>query len=388
MNSDKKQVDGLLNKPIVQVLIFGATLLAVLLVFIRFVGQLDLSDSRFGFDWQMIWISMINGHIIWGQGISIPPWGLVWLLPLGFLPYATSFAIVMFSLLVVLLLSVPRTKTPSYWIALIGLMVSYPTLRAMLDANVDGFVIGGILLTVYAFTSRKPFLLAFGVLLASIKPQISGLLLIALALETLQTTAPRFYLVTAGLILAVVIPTAIWEWPDWFQSLFVVEAAYGISPTGWLRTVAGVPFLIILPFLVALLIAMLWLAQRSRGLSHYKVGLLVTSAMVLSPYTGGLASLAALTLGVIPLALKKPYIGWPLFLLYNVGYLFLLVYRNDLARYVEFSRQYYTMLLVPTWLVLIWAYCREVAADAVAAEAQIEAVAVSVPLLADTSQQG
>jgi hypothetical protein len=159
--------------------IFAAALIVAAVMFMILGSQLNIGDSRLAYDWKILWHAIKDGHIRWGEGMFSPPWTVIFLLPLGFLPLEVGWGLMMFILLAVLIVSIPP-YTPRWrqWVSVVLLVTAYPVMRDFADSNLEAISIGSVLLLLAAYRHRWPILFTWAVLLATIKPQTTYLLLI------------------------------------------------------------------------------------------------------------------------------------------------------------------------------------------------------------------
>jgi hypothetical protein len=325
----------------------GLMAAAAALLFVWFAMQVPIENTGLAFDWKIIWQAIRGGQVRWGEGMYTPPWAVVFVMPLGFLPMRAGWGLIIFLTASVLVASVPRGRSRSgYWLAVAVLITSFSALRNYADANLEAVLIGGVLLAVAGYRRSSPVLLALGALLATVKPQAALLLLIAVGLHAFRAL-PRRVLVKAGLAaLAVAIPAWVWGGRAWLASLGTLPR--GISLAGMLDGV-GLPAAVILAAQAAVAGVTLALALRAgRTLAPVTMGLLVAGSMLAAPYTNDLTMLAALAVGAIALLVEAPAVGLPLVILYDLPYLFLL----DPALYDRWLQPYWTAVLVVTWAAL------------------------------------
>jgi hypothetical protein len=350
-------------------IVLSTALLLAAAFFVWFAHQVNIEDGRVAFDWKILWMGIENGRIHWENTIWVPPlWSLIFVLPLGFFSLRFSLGLVMFITFVALFLSVPRTTGRlRYGLALFLLLTSFPVMRNFADANIDAFVVLGVLLIIFSYQEDKPILLSLGLLMAAIKPQGIILLYLVLIIYILMTKTFPFILKAGLTTLILALPPTLWGWERWFVML-MTRAPLGISISGTLKG-WGVPNAAIIPIQIIFATATVVLALAgNRKLSRIKAGFLIAGSMLVSPYAGGLLLLAILAIGVIPLFLEKPFLGVILFVLYDLAYLAILPTSKLFETWVS---PYTTLLVLISWTILgVMVYQEEIATRSTEVESE------------------
>lgn len=337
----------------------GIVLLAVLIVlavgFILFFRQIDTSGNSLGID--NIFYSFEGWDIYYevDEGLRNPPWSVLVLIPLGQVSSKTAWGIIAYFTVIATVLSVPTAKDRRFYLLSVFVVVlSFPSVRNIADANLEGVLIAGALLTVYGFKSQRPLVLTLGLLWITVKPQACFVLLPILAWYTLMTWPPRKWLLTAGVVLAFVVPTMLWRGREW---LAAVEGTYqagtlvDISLSAALNRTGVVPEVVIWMLGGVLLVATVWIALRSdHSLSREKAGLLIVTSLLLAPYAAGNTMVTVLAIGVMPLFINKPSLGIILILMINAPFLF--VGQTDILIY--YQGYWATITLIVAWLLFAW----------------------------------
>jgi hypothetical protein len=329
-----------------EIAIFVASLILAASMFIVLGSQLNIEDSRLAYDWKIIWHAIKDGHVTWGEGMYNPPWAMFFLLPLGFLPLEVGWGLMMFILLVVLIVSVPQV-TPRWrqWLGVVLLVTCYSVMRDFADSNMEAIALGCVLLMITAYQRRWPILFGWAVLMSTIKPQVTYLLVLMVMLYVFQTSLRSYFLKVCAVILAIIIPTLIWQGRPWLDSLTGRSFDYGISiKVIWSALPAGV--ILALQVVIAG-VSLLVAYGGDRQLSHPKAALLIAASLLASSFSNMHSVILVLTLGVVPLMLSRPWLGGPLFLLYDIPYLGL----TSLP--VDFDTTYWNVVLIITWAVLL-----------------------------------
>lgn len=326
-------------------------------LFTYLVSQLDLENSALAFDWKMLWPTFRNGTLRWGEAMYSPPWSIIFVMPFGFLPLRESWGLMMMLTLLSLILSVPRQGSARRWYAAtLALVLSYPALREFMDGNFEAFTILGLLLMVRGYEHQKATMMALGVLLAMIKPQMTYLLLAITALYTYKTTSREFQVKLALALLVVMMPTSLWQGKPWLESFGDVTLSWGISLPVILGS-AGVPLVFIrLAQIIVIGTSLLVAARGSTALTRPKMGMLIASGMLAAPYSQALSMLVVLAIGIIPVMLEQHRSGIPLFVLFNLPYL------SRIGTISDPPAAMTTASLAVAWLVLLWlTYTSEIA---------------------------
>lgn len=339
----------------VQVAIFVLAVLLSAFMLVRFFEQIPTEGTETRLAIDLNHFSIKDGHIIYhmDRGLRIAPWSVIPLLPLGFLSERAAWGMLVYINMIALILSVPHAeKKWHYWLAILLLVTSFPALRTSIDGNYEILITIGALLIVWGYNRHNPFILAFGILLITAKPQSAFLILLILTGYMLQAWPWDKIAISTGLVLLVVIPMFIYRGMDWLEairtnigtgdiidiSLNAALVRTGVVPEGirWLiRISVGIAALYIV-------------VVGNRNLNREKAGFLIATALLVGPYAAGNSTLSVFTVGVIPLFLTSPKIGGFLILMMNGMYLF----RGDF-RYNNESYFLTTWLLL-TWGILAW----------------------------------
>lgn len=323
-------------------------------VFMHYFQTLPIEGTSLGID--LIFYAFRDWGIHYDvvNGLRNPPWSVLILIPLGALPDKAAWGLLVYGTLVAMVMSVPNRGTPKlrYWLAVLLLIASYPSLRNIADANLEGLVIAGAALLVYGYRDHDPYILAAGILLATAKPQAATLLLLVTGVYTLQTWQPREWIKAGAVVLAVVIPTFLWrgrQWLDAVQGTYQAGSIIDISLSAAMERTGNVSQPVILLLMAVLLITTLVIAWRSKPtLSREKAGMLMAGMLLLSPYAAGNSVVTILAIGIIPLFLVRPWWGALLIALINFPYFWT---REWLFLYQSY---WWTAILVLTWAILCW----------------------------------
>jgi hypothetical protein len=221
-----------------------------------------------GFDWFLFFYPALQQ--LWqGQspysvdGFVTPPWVLPILAPLALTPPVVG-ALVVDALALVGLVALCR-KHQLFW-AMLPLALCYPMLMLLWNAQLEGFVLWGLVL------GPTPF----GFFLLMTKPQVAGLVSLVWLIEAWRVGGGRRVLWLGGPT-AVVMILSVAIYPDWLQGLS--QAAQ------WSYTANG------FPYSVALGAACLVFAVR-----HQREEWAALATLLLVPYANVQSWMAALTL--------------------------------------------------------------------------------------------
>lgn len=284
-------------------------------------NYIDLSNDAIAFDWKesfhgAIWLDNFGWDT---RPFRTPPWSLPFFLPVTALPFEVGWSLMTYFTTLMIVASVPRSRSTRLWItAIFLLLTAYPTLRNYADVNLEAYVIFGVLLSIYAYHKKLPFVLGIAVLIATIKPQAVFLLMIVLGVYILQTFQQREIFKFAGLVGAVFGITMLLWGQVWFGSLETVPG--GISLSAGLDSL-GLPLPLIIIAQVIIAIGTLAIAFRgNKQLSRMKVGLLIVGSVMAAPYANGLSTVSVLAIGVTALFIKRPLLGFFIFIVYSLPY--------------------------------------------------------------------
>lgn len=333
-------------------LLAAALLVVALVLLIAFFEQFPIEGTSLGLDWESLWAGVKGGNLRYDQGVRSPPWSVWPLLPLGWLSFRASWGVLTLATIIVLILCVPRhTTRAKRWLAVALLLLSFPSLRHMVDGNLEGLVIGGILLIGYGYNQRQVAALTLGLLLATAKPQETWWIVLIVGFGVIKHWPPAQWLKLAGLTGTVVIASLLWKGSEWWPSMadspfkntiIDISLPAAIDRLGWPGS---------LTLLSAGLVAglTLWVSLKNTSeLSRSKIALLACASMLISPYAAGNSFLTVLAIGIIPLFLSRPWLGGFLILLTNLPYLA----NYDLLFYGQ--AYYWTILLLIAWGVFAW----------------------------------
>ena len=332
--------------------------LTVLILFAVFFEQIPTQNNTLAMDWKTSWASIRGGDLqYWPiDGIRFPPWSLVPLLPLGLLPMQTAWGILAGVGVFILVASVPRIGSkPVYWLSILLLVISFPSIRNIADGNMENLVVGGVLLILYGYSSKHLYAVVIGLLLATIKLQEVTLLLVVVALYVFMTWTPRNWLKMGLGLTAAIALSLMWRGQSWFVALFglnylkYTNSIIDISVSAALGRLGFIPSFVITLFWIAILGITLFVAWKSRTtLSREKAGMLIAGSLLIAPYAAGNSVLSVLAIGMIPLFQSNLLLGGILIALVNLPFL----WSTDVL--YNFQAYYWTAVVLLVWAVLAW----------------------------------
>ena len=344
--------------------------LAVLILFAVFFEQIPTQNNTLAMDWKTYWRSIRGGDLqYWSaDGLRFPPWSLIPLLPLGLLPMQASWGILAGVGVLILVASVPRIKPkPYYWLSILLLVISFPSIRNIVDGNMENLVVGGVLLILYGYSSKHLSAVVIGILIATIKLQEVTLLLAVLALYVLLTWTPRNWLKLGLGLTGPIALSLLWRGQSWLVALFgfnyqkYTNSIIDISGSAALRRFGFIPSFVITLFWIAILGITLFVAWKSRTtFSREKAGMLIAGSLLVAPYAAGNSVLSVLAIGMIPLLQSNLLLGGFLLVLVNLPYL----WSSDML--YNFQAYYLTIVVFLTWAIL--------ARRCLSADSQLQAV--------------
>jgi hypothetical protein len=338
--------------------ILAVSLLSVVLFFALIFEKIPTQNNTLAIDWKNFWPSIHGGNLVYLplDGLRFPPWSLVPLLPLGFLPMQISWGILAGVGVFLLVISVPRNGSKVvYWMTIILLVISFPSIRNIADGNMENLVIGGVLLILFGYASKHRYALVLGILIATIKIQEVTLLLAVVALYVILTWPPRIWLKMGLCLVGAIALSLVWRGQSWFVALFgpnyhkFTSSIIDISVSASLKRLGFVPSILITIIWIAILGITIFVAWKSRTtLPRDKAGMLIACSLLLAPYTGSLSILTLMAIGIIPLFQSNRLMGGILIVLVNLPFLW------SSGMLYNFQSYYWTVIVVLTWVILLW----------------------------------
>jgi hypothetical protein len=252
--------------------------------------------------------------------------------------------------------SVPQVGSrPLYWLSVLFLLTSFPSIRTLADGNMEAIVIAGVALLIYGYRSENVGGFAFGLLLATIKVQGVSLLVLIISGYAILTW-PRQKWLKAGIITGVVIAISLlWRGSDWFLSVFgpnydkYTGSIIDISVSAALQRLGFVPSGMIIAAWISILTLTLAVAWKTKpSLSRVQAGTFIAASLLLAPYASGNSALVLLAIAIIPLFQINPWLGGGLILLFNIPYFW------STENLYAYQSYYWTSLVFIVWVILNW----------------------------------
>lgn len=160
---------------------------------------------RGGEDLHRFYIPLAEGCL----NCALNPWHSSWILfPLRFIPPRLAWPLVTAATCLVLIWACRRLNTNP-----IPVLLAFPTFGVVWLGQVDAVVVGGLVL---ALTSPNPYLRGAGLLLMSIKPQVSGLVILYLLWRD-KDRLRTLIIPAAVAILSVIVWGPLWPL-EWLQN--------------------------------------------------------------------------------------------------------------------------------------------------------------------------
>ncbi len=343
-----------MKKSIPSCLLAGVLLIITAIVFVYLFKRLPIEEFGFGLDWHALWFSLKGGLPRYGSGLRNPPWSIVPVLPLGLLSYRSSWGILILMTLVAEIVSVPRKIQNILRIPVtVLLVISYPSLRTMADGNFEVLTIAGVLTLLYALRKQNAWLLSVGILVASVKPQTTWLLFVALPFY-LFNKWPWKRILQASIVTFVIVALFMLVYgADWIDSMIANEQRGSIMDISLLAALTRLKFTPIVICCVwgAIFGFSLYIIFSSRhSIDRTKAGFLISASLLLSPYAAGNSMLSLFTIGVIPLYIGDRKSAVALSIAFNLPYLFL---SENPVRFL-YGAYHATLVLFMSWIIFSW----------------------------------
>lgn len=310
---DKRQV-------VLSVILLAALVYLTLVIFDR----IPIENSGLAVDWRGIWASVRNGRVSYQTGLRVPPWGVILLLPFGFLSMRASWGLISLASAGALVASLPQGWSRRRKLVAGALLAtSYSTIRLVADGNLEFFIIAGILLAGWALSRRSPWGLAGAVLLMALKIQETWLLLAAVGIHVLRSWPRNKWLAAAGMTVLVAGPLLAWLGGEWWTAFAGIQQRGSLMDASLWAGMArlGLPAWVTAFLWGAILIAIVFLAlKRPSPEERMWSGLLISASLLLAPYAGGNSLLTVLAIGGVPLLAAWPTAGVLIFLVDDIKY--------------------------------------------------------------------
>lgn len=350
-------LDSIENRPLLKWVFVCVAFFGVALAFMIFFMQLNTEGNTLGID--NIFYALKNWDLNYTgrHGLKNPPWSVLLLLPVATLPDGAAWGLLVFFTVAILVLSVPQMQPRwRYWFSVFALITSFPAIRNIADANLEGLVIAGMILMLYAYKRENPILLAGGVLLATSKPQAVFLVMLVLGVYLLRYWHWKKWIPFGLCVLAVVIPSLLWRGERWINSLdnqYQAGSIIDIGLNAALNRLGGIPSPLIYLALGAVLCVTLYVSWVSGAeFTREKAGMLIAASLLLAPYAAGNTVINVLAIGMIPLLNRRFAVGLFFIILADLFYPF------NAPEFTRVYAYYWTVYLVLAWMTLCWLILR------------------------------
>jgi hypothetical protein len=338
---------------------FKSILTAVLLIGVAatFMSQaltrLPIDAAQIAIDWKKIWSATHGFSASFGSsGLFNPPWVLPLIWPFTVFSFEISWGLVAVGTLTVLIASVPRMKDTKNWvIAILILALSYPSLRQIVDGNLEAITILGVLILFSALRTQNELLLAVGLLLSSGKIQSSWFVILGLAIWLYRGWPKEKVLRVIGWSALLALPFLLWRGAEWFTAILEIPQPSEVSSSlnaSLARHSVPAPAIWVI-WLTVFLISLRTVLKKDWIFSPTTVGMLSSTSLLLAPYAASNSVLSPLSLGVIPLWLTNRMLGGAALILFNLPYL--AVTNPDLR--IAWESSYWTGVLLIMWIVFL-----------------------------------
>ncbi len=301
-----------MSKQYQQYLIFGSSVIITALTFIYGFYQFD-PTGRLAFDRRILHQAVQAWEF--GGGMSNPPWSVAIIYPFEQLPLKLTWALLAFLLFTAIIAWLPPYKHWTRYFLLFFLPISFPTLRNYAEGNYEAFVLWGLLAIFFGYQKKLPLLLAFGVLLATIKLQACVVLIAMLPWYIRDwdwKQQQRFYLA----ILIWVIPIMLFFGKTWLDSL----GYFSRNHDNYSIVALGLPFVLENLFRIFFVIGAIYVSPQ---LNRKSFSFLVATSLIIAPYSGALSTVILLAIAVTTLLSERKWLwGISLLILYQEIYIF------------------------------------------------------------------
>jgi hypothetical protein len=334
-------------------------LFAVSMFFGWYVSRYLVEIVPPGIDWPLSYGAIENGYVSYAESkLEYAPWSLMFVMPLGLFPSDFAWGVYMFLVMLFAALSIPRQR-PRGLVAMLIITTAFPTLRTAADGNFEAFTMMGIVLIAYSYPTQKIWPMVVGVLLASMKPQLSVFVILMLVSYMMKTWHLRAWATAAGIVLFFVAIHLVFLGETWITRIsatanFAEVETQGVyymnsSIAGTLERASATEGLAIaVRTAIALVtIGFLWVTRYDG--SREKIGALIAAGLLVAPYAAGNSALSVAAIGVIPFFQRRLWPGIVLIALLNLPYLML---GSESLRF-QLEPLYWTLYFMICWLVLM-----------------------------------
>ena len=314
---------------------------------------LPIQNSALAIDWKQNWTATNSFQARYGSTeLRAPPWVLPLIWPFSLFSLSSSWALISLASFFIFIISVPKVKQKLFWlIPLLLLVFSYPSLRQIVDGNIEAIIIGGSLLALTAFHQKHALLIAVSILLIAAKMQESFLLIPFLLLDQFQNWPNKKRIQSYFWIILLAGPFLIWKGAAWLIAIIEfpwpgsaidssLQATFG--RLGWSDYFLwGLRGLIILIVLVIIY-------RKQLHVDRFGFATLITASLLIGLYAASDSVITPLAIGVIPLLQKHTKRGLGLVALYYLPY----AYLKEIDLRFSVESNYWTLVLLITLLHL------------------------------------
>ncbi|GEM_PF-3223570 len=211
-----------------------------------------------------------------------PPWALVLLMPLGWLPPALAHGVLVVATLIAMwwVMRDYRRFKVSYPLAVLSL----PMLALVWVGQLEVFALVGTMVAYRAALRRNPWLMALGLVLLTIKPQETFLIILLLLSGSIRRWSKSDWIKMGGLFIAVALMTSSLFGFGWLARMLngPVYASGWQNFSVW-QLGESVPRIIVIGLWLLIAIGTAW-ALRRAGLSRLGLAIAAVGSNLLSPY--------------------------------------------------------------------------------------------------------
>lgn len=349
-----------MNRPLSEYAILGASLIVCAALFIWGASQLPIEGTGLAFDWHVYHDAFRGGSLTYNYLTFNPPWSLVFMMPLGLLPFTWGwglmiyFSFMMYVISPFSLFSHPDRKTLAFTLFM---ALTYPALKIYAESNLDGFALGAMLLIIYGYRHESPIPLAIGVLVATVKPQTTWLFMLILALYCLQAKPIKFWGRALFIVAIVVILTSLWRGEVWLDLILdnLATTQNGISLVAIKNHHQLHPAFLLVSRAIVLGITLMLVIPGKRELSFAKVSLLVTASMVVATFSNFLSLNVALPFCALSLYQRDWRLGLAFLAIYSLPLYYSLITGDKIIH----NNIFWAYILCLHWGISAWAVFKE-----------------------------
>jgi len=225
-------------------------------------------------------------------GLYKAPWGLLYWIPLGWLPLNVSQVIQIVVILVSIVFATHLLNGPKPvpMFAVLFAVGNLHTFEELIQLNVDAFILIGLALGWWSIRCRRPWGLAVAFWLLALKPinVVLPALLFLIAIRSWSRREQGTALSVTALSLLAAFPIIGWDWPlryvqntsgfdsDWEMTVSLWRINDQLSLPDW-------PALIVAALLLAAFLRLAW----RRGLDEWTLSIAIATNLIVTLYSMG-----------------------------------------------------------------------------------------------------